>query len=56
MELKYSIVEEEAQKRRVSIEHISTNLMIVDPLTEGLTSKLYVGHVKNMDIRSTSEC
>jgi len=30
----------------VSIEHISTDLMIVDPLTKGLPAKLYVGHVR----------
>jgi len=36
MKLKYFVVEEEVQKHRVSIEHISTNLMIVDPLTKGL--------------------
>jgi len=40
----------------VSIEHISTNLMIVDLLTKGLQPKLHVGHVKNMDIMFTSEC
>jgi len=56
MELKYFVVKEEVQKRRVSIEHISTDLMNVDPLTEGLPPKLYVGHVKNMNIMSTSEC
>jgi len=36
MKLKYFVVEEEVQKHRVSIEHISTNLMIADPLTKGL--------------------
>jgi len=36
MKLKYFIVEEEVHKHRVSIEHISINLMIVDPLTKGL--------------------
>ena len=41
MELKYFDVKEEVQKRRVSIEHISTNLMIADPLTKGLPPKLY---------------
>jgi len=40
----------------VSIEHISTNIMIADPLTKGLPPKLYAGHVKNMDIMSISEC
>jgi len=48
MELKYFVVKEEVQKRRVSIEHISTDLMIVNPLTKGLPPKLYAGHVKNM--------
>jgi len=56
MELKYFAVKEEVQKRKVSIEHINTDLMIADPLTKGLPPKLYVGHVKNMGIMSTSEC
>jgi len=56
MELKYFAVKEEVQKRKVSIEHISTDLMIADPLTKGLPPKLYAGHVKNMGIMSTSEC
>jgi len=56
MELKYFSIKEDVQKCRVSIEHISTDLMIVDPLTKGLLSKLYVGHVQNMGIMSTSEC
>jgi len=40
----------------VSIEHIKTDLMVVDPLIKGLLSKLFVGHVKNMSIMSTSKC
>jgi len=56
VELKYFAIKEEVQKRKMSIEHISTDLMIVDPLTKGLPPKLYVGHVKNMGIMSTSEC
>jgi len=50
MELKYFIVKEEVQKQRVSIEHISTNFMIVDPLTKGLTSKTFIEHVESMNI------
>ena len=52
MELKYFVVKEEVQKRKVSIEHISIDLMIADPLTKGLPPKLYAGYVKNMG----SEC
>jgi len=55
MELKYFAVKEEVQKRRVSIEHISTDLMIANPLIKGLLPKLYSSHVKNMGNMSTSE-
>ena len=50
MELNYFAVKEEVQKQRVSIEHISTNLMIVDPLTKGLSPKTFIEYVKNMNI------
>ena len=40
----------EVQKQRVSIEHISTNFMIADLLTKGLTSKTFIEHVESMDI------
>jgi hypothetical protein len=36
MELKYFVVKEEVQKHRVSIEHINTSLVIVDPLMKEL--------------------
>lgn len=50
MELKYFVVKEEVQKQRVSIKHISTNFMIVDPLTKGLTPKTFIEYVESMDI------
>ena len=50
MELKYFVVKEEVQKQRVSIEHITTNFMIVDPLTKGLTLKTFIEHVESMCI------
>ncbi|XP_052724118.1 secreted RxLR effector protein 161-like [Vigna angularis] len=55
MELKYFVVKEEIQNHKVSIEHISTDFMISDPLTKGLPPKLFVDHVKNMGIMSTTE-
>jgi len=55
MELKYLAVKEEGQKHRVSIKHISTDLMIVDPLIKGLPPKTFIGHVVNIGIMSTSE-
>ena len=32
------------------IEHIITNLMIVDPLTKGLQPKTFIEHVKKIGI------
>jgi len=55
-ELKYFVVKEEIQKSKASIEHINIDLMIIDPLTKGLLPKLFVPHVKNIVIMSTSEC
>ena len=50
MEIKYFAVKEEVQKQRVSIEHISTNLMVADPLTKGLPPKTFYEHVERMGI------
>ena len=50
MKLKYFVVKEEVQKQRVSIEHINTNLMIVDPLNKRLPSKTFIEHVESMSI------
>ena len=45
MELKYLTIKEEVQNQRVSIEHISTQLVIADPLTKGLPPKTFKEHV-----------
>ena len=50
MELKYFAVNEEVQKQRMSLEHISPNLLIVDHLTKGLPPKTFTGHVERMGI------
>ena len=50
MEVKYFAVKEEVHKHRVSIEHISTNLMIVDPLMKRLPPKTFNEHVERMGI------
>ncbi|XP_042988598.1 secreted RxLR effector protein 161-like [Carya illinoinensis] len=50
MELKYLSVKEEVQKQTVSIEHISTTLMIADPLTKGLVAKQFKEHVDRMGL------
>ena len=55
MELKYFSVKEEVQKHKVSIEHISTKLMIVDPLTKRLSPKIFVEHFKRMGLIDSNE-
>ena len=50
MKLKYFAVKEEVQKQRVSIKHISTELVIADPLTKGLPSKTFNDHVNRMGL------
>ena len=50
IELKYFAVKQEVQKHRVSIEHISTELMIADSLTKGLPPKTFNNHVNKMGL------
>ncbi|XP_057969598.1 secreted RxLR effector protein 161-like [Malania oleifera] len=50
MELKFFTVKEDVQKQKVSIEHISTDYMIVDLLTKGMPPKTFIGHVEKMGI------
>ncbi|GJT55600.1 retrovirus-related pol polyprotein from transposon TNT 1-94 [Tanacetum coccineum] len=44
IDIKFFIVKEEIQKQRVYLEHISTDLMIADPLTNGLPPKEFTQH------------
>ena len=50
MEVKYFALKEQLLKQRVSIKYISTNLMIANPLTKGLSPKTFNEHVKRMNI------
>ncbi|GAA0170757.1 transmembrane signal receptor [Lithospermum erythrorhizon] len=50
IDLKYLAVKEDVRERRVSIEHISTRLMIADLLTKGLPPKTFNDHVERMGI------
>ena len=50
MELKYLVVKDEVRERRISIEHICTQLMVADPLTKALPPKTFIGHVNRMGL------
>ncbi|KAL6342704.1 hypothetical protein AAG906_013110 [Vitis piasezkii] len=48
IDIKYLAITEHVKSNKVSIEHISTGLMIADPLTKGLPLKAYKEHVEHM--------
>ncbi|KAF1884516.1 hypothetical protein Lal_00028394 [Lupinus albus] len=53
-DLKFLSVKEEVRKDKMSIEHIGTDLMVADPLTKGLSPKVYIGHVERMGVTDKS--
>ena len=51
--IKYLVIREHVKEKKVLIEHICTRLMIVDPLTKGISSMKFKDHVYKMDIVSS---
>lgn len=50
IDIKYLVVKERVQEKQILIEHIRTDLMLVDPLTKSLTPKTFHGHVGHMGL------
>ncbi|GKA23015.1 retrovirus-related pol polyprotein from transposon TNT 1-94 [Tanacetum coccineum] len=50
MDIKFFIVKEEIQKQRVYLEHLTTDLMIADPLTKGLPPKAFTQYVPRLGV------
>ena len=55
IDIKFLVVKERVQSGQVSIEHISTNSMIADPLTKGLPPKVFHEHVAQMGVLSLDD-
>ena len=53
IDIKYLAIRERVKELKVVIEHISTELMIVDPLTKGMSPKYFKDHVVQMGLGST---
>ena len=51
--IKYLAIRERVKELKVVIEHISTELRIVDPLTKGMSPKYFKDHVIQMGLGST---
>ena len=55
IDIKFPVVKERVHSGQVSIEHISTNSMIADPLTKGLPPKVFHEHVAQMGVLSLED-
>ena len=42
IDIKFLVMKERGQSGQISIEHIGTNSMVVDPLTKGLPPKVFM--------------
>lgn len=51
--IKYLAIRERVKDKKVVIEHINIELMIVDPLTKGMSSFKFKDHVEKMRLGST---
>ena len=52
IDIKYLAIREHVKENKVVVEHISTRLMIVDPLTKGLPPIANKEHVEHMGLSS----
>ncbi|RVW60687.1 Retrovirus-related Pol polyprotein from transposon TNT 1-94 [Vitis vinifera] len=52
IDIKYLTIRERVKEKKVVIEHISTELMIADPLTKGMPPLKFKDHVMNMGLSS----
>ena len=50
IDINYLAIRKHVKSNKVTIKHIRTRLMIVDPLMKGLPSKAYKEHVDHMGL------
>ena len=55
IDIKFLVVKERVQSGEVSIEHISTNSMVANPLTKGLPPKVFHEHTAHMGVISLED-
>jgi hypothetical protein len=46
-------VKKKIQDQTISLEHISTKKMIVDPITKGLSPSVFIEHLAGMGLRES---
>jgi hypothetical protein len=52
IDIKYLAIRKRIKEKKVVIEHVSTELMIADPLTKGMPSLKFKDHVAKMGLGS----
>jgi hypothetical protein len=53
IDIKYYVVKDKVRDHIISLEHISTEKMLADPLTKGLPSNVFREHLAGMGLRNS---
>ena len=53
IDIKYYVVKDKVQDQVISLEHISTEKMLVDPFTKGLPPNMFREYVAGMGLRES---
>jgi hypothetical protein len=53
IDIKYYVVKDKVRDHIINLEHISTDIMLVDPLTKGLPPNVFREHVADMGLRES---
>ena len=53
IDIKFYVVKEQVQNQTICLEHIRMSKMLADPLTKGLTPKVFGEHLAGMSLRES---
>ena len=53
IDIKFYVVKDKVQDHSISLEHINTKKMLVDPLTKGLPPNVFREHLAGMGLRES---
>ena len=53
IDIKFYVVKDKVQDHSISLEHVSTKKMLVDPLTKGLPPNVFREHLAGMGLRES---
>jgi hypothetical protein len=53
IDIKYYVVKDKVRDHIINLEHTSTDKMLTDPLTKGLSSNVFREHIAGMGLRES---